>query len=835
VAEKSVSGAFFGDTTGVTLPQDSVVLNVNNEDSIIDKDDFSIDTPIHYFGKDSTVTDIENEVIRLYGDAWVKYGTMQLNAAYIEFGFKDYMAKARGVPDSTGKLVGKAKFKDGETEITEDSLAFNFKSKRGISYGARTQQGEAYLIAGVSKRQANEWVHIKNGMLTTCDAERPHYHFRLSKAIVIPDDKVVSGPLLVKFRKIPTPLALPFGFFPNKKESTQGLIMPGYGNAKAKGYFLQNLGYYLPLGKYLDTRMLFDVYSRGSWMVRNVTNYKKLYQYSGSFNISRTTNLNGDRDLPGFSKQITFNVRWNHTQDSKARPGSSLNANVNLGSNQNFRNNLNSSQQDFLSSTFQSAVQYGKSWSGTPFSMALSANHTQNTQSKNVQLTLPSATFTMSRINILKDVFVKNPVGINWTANAENFISAGDSAFRLSQLTRLSRQMQNGVRHSSEVSTSIKLFKGIVTLNPSANLNWLWTFRYLQPNISADQKTFKVDTLFGFRQALTWNAGASFNTRVFGTFSFRNGSRIKAIRHFIQPAVGMSYTPYRNYQQYGYYGNDGSFLGYSPWDAARFKPSGGRETGSVNFSINQNIEAKVRDRKAVKLTYKKVKLIESFKMSANWNFMADSIRWSNVNINGFTTLAKGTTLTYSSTYNLYDRDSLGRAVNRFLFQSNGKLARMQGTTVALAFKLGGNGSNQQTSYNSITQDVQQNQPSNLPPSGNNTIPWSLTLNYSFSVNKQWKTNLQKDANTIRQAATLDGSITLFKRWALSANTGYDFVTKKPTTTLIGLNWDLHCWELKASYIPFGVRASYMVQLNIKSQLLKDARLQQRFSGKPLLY
>ncbi|MFM7814377.1 MAG: putative LPS assembly protein LptD, partial [Flavobacteriales bacterium] len=331
-----VSFSSFGQIT----PNVSDTVNVSDRDTIASSE-LDIDGPVKYYADDSTWIDVEHKRIILYGKAKVDYGTMVVEANIIEFYFEDYTARAYGKPDSTGKIVERVVFKDSDIEFQEDSLGYNFKTKKGISYGARTQQGEAQLLAAISKKASNDWISIGDGMLTTCNAENPHYHFRLKRAMVIPNEKVVSGPLYLQVRKVPLPLALPFGFFPNKKESTHGILLPGYGNGREKGFFVQNLGYYLPVNDYVDTKFLFDVYTRGSWAARNVTNYKRNYRYNGSFNISRVVNRTGIPELPNFSKSVNFNIQWTHNQDVKARPNSSFSSNVNLGSLNNFRNNLN--------------------------------------------------------------------------------------------------------------------------------------------------------------------------------------------------------------------------------------------------------------------------------------------------------------------------------------------------------------------------------------------------------------------------------------------------------------------------------------------------------------
>ncbi|MEY3398636.1 MAG: hypothetical protein RL220_1230, partial [Bacteroidota bacterium] len=584
---------------------DSLIVNGIPSDSIADSS-AEIEYPVYTDAADSTIMDVENEVVYLYRDAVVRYGEMELTAAYIEFNFRTMVVKASGVRDSTGAYTGRPRFRDGDTEFEEDSLLYNFKTKEGITYYARTQEGDAWLIAAKSKLHKNSWVHIQNGMFTTCDREKPHYHFRLTKAIVVPDDKVVSGPLYMKLGKIPTPLALPFGFFPNKRESTHGILLPGYGNADRKGYFLQNLGYYVPVSEHLDTKLLFDIYTRGSWSVRNITGYKKLYQYNGSFNVSRTQNVNGIPELSGYTKRTDFNVQWTHAQDPRARPNSRFNASVNLGTSTNFRNNINTSQQDFLSSTFGSNLQWSRSFYGKPYSIAVNARHAQNTQTKNVDVLLPSFTFNLSRINL--PIFDGNPekgkaaprwispIGVNATAVFENSVNAGDSLYYWANASNLLSRAKNGIRINGSASTSMKLFGGIVTANPNFNYSEFISFKYLEKSLDPETNEVVTDTLPGIITARNWNASIAANTRLYGTFNFRNSSYLKALRHVLNPSVGASYSPFATTQRFGFYGSDGSFIGYSRFDVARFRPSESLEAANINFSLNQNFEAKVADR-----------------------------------------------------------------------------------------------------------------------------------------------------------------------------------------------------------------------------------------------
>jgi len=817
-------------------------VNASQTDTIAPADDLGLEYPVDYKAEDSTVVDVLNEQILLYGKAIVTYGSMEVTGDFITFSLSDFTARAVGKRDSLGKIIERASFKDGDNQFNEDSLAYNFKTKRGVSYGVRTEQGEAQLLSAVSKKASNNWISVGNGKLTTCNAENPHYHFQLSRAMVIPNEKVVSGPLYLKFRKVPTPLALPFGFFPNKQESVQGILLPGYGNANEKGFFIQNLGYYIPVSDYLDTKFLFDIYSRGSWAVRNVTGYKKLYKYSGNFNISRVVNVSGIPELPDYGKSVNFNIQWNHTQDPKARPNSTFSSSVNMGSLNNFRNNLNTSQTDFLSSTFSSRIQWTKRWPDSPFNMGLTAGHTQNTQSRNVQVTLPTANLNMSRITLgrlaqrnLRAKRALDNIGLTASADFSNTISENESMYTFNKIDSLWASSRNGLRLQAQTSTTVRA-KQYGTLSLSVNSTLTNTFKYI-----GVEELVRLDTLYGLRSALNWNASANFNSRLYGTFNLGNKTALKAIRHMVQWNVGMSYSPQVNTQR-DFYTPTGEFIGYNPFDLAAFSPQNSTEQLNVNWSSTNNLEAKVRDKSAAKPTYKKLKLVESWKKSLSWNTLADSLQLSNLSMSAFTTIANRVTLNYNSTYSFYDRDSLGREVNRYLLDTRNSLMRMEGTNLALGFQLKSKNRTQDNSSSGNAPTTAEKEL--IEKNGDNlidfSVPWSLNVNYNFRLSQVWNTLSRRDSLVLKQALTFSGDVTLFKHWAISFNSGYDmsnaryeqlqvsdFGLRDFTTTNLGLHWDLHCWEFSMNYVPFGQRQSYMMQINIKSALLQDLKLQKR--------
>jgi hypothetical protein len=797
-----------------------------------------INASIFYDARDTIVLDAAENKVRLYGNAVVKYETMVLSADYIEYSFTNNAACAAGVPDSLGVLQGKPVFDDNGQSFTQEYLCYNFRTKKGFSRNSVTKEGDAVFHAAQSKRHTNEWVHIKGGKFTTCDADNPHFHFHLSKAIIVPDEKVVSGPMYLKVRKVPLPLALPFAWFPNKDESTHGVVFPGYGNANELGYFLKDGGYYFPIGRVADVRILGDIYSRGSWSLRNITNYNSRYRFNGSFNVSRTVVRRSLPELPDFSKATEFFIRWTHNQDPKARPNSNFSTNINFGTANNFRNNLNSSQADYLSNTFTSSAQWNKQFAGKPWSLAVTGRHSQNSATGNVELLLPAITLNRNRTNLPVSKWLGKKVGgrkwydqigLTYSANFENLITEKVENIRWDRFNELNNSARNGIRHSAALTSQAKL--GFVTFTPSFNYNEFWTFRYTDLVSNSEQTAFVVDTLSGFRTARDWRMSGSFNTRFYGTFNFRKAKSLQAIRHVITPQAGVSYVPRFDRNTYFYNGETGNVSTFDQFSVARFRPASSQEQFNINFSVANNLEAKIRDREAGGKATKKVKIIENFVVNGSYNMIADSLNLSDISMRGFTTLFQGLTLNVNASHSAYDRNANGQRINRFLLESQGKLLRLNRAQVALGWNFRsknptGTGPNTSNASEEQLEAIEQNRNQFV----DFNIPWSLNVNYTLSVNRNWSTALQADESDITQSLLFNGDVSIFERWKIGFDSGFDFVARELTPTTLNLYWDLHCWELSFNYIPFGFRRSFSLQINVKSALLSDLKLQARGGG-----
>lgn len=839
------------DTTVVdSLQLESIPINEPIGDSILLADttlpstDF-INASIFYDADDSLIFDLEEQKVRMYNNAVVRFDGMELKAAYIEYSFVDHLACAQGLLDTAGVLYGIPQFMDDGPAFSQKSLCFNFKTKKGYSHEVITQDGDVYLHAETAKRHSNNWIHIKDGKFTTCDAENPHFHFHITKGVVVPNDKIVTGPVYLKVRKVPLPLALPFAWFPNKKERSHGVILPGYGNADQLGFFLKGAGYYVPIGDYFDNKLTFDIYTRGSWSVRNVTNYRKKYQYNGNLDISRTVTKIGFSELPSFQKRTDFFIRWNHNQDIKARPNTRFGASINAGTSTNFQNNLSSSQNDLISNTFTSSINWSKSWK-SKYNLSVQGRHSQNTLNGNVDLVLPSVSFSRNRFDLplgflnrststKKKWFEK--IGVSYSVNSENLINTNDSLLSLNNLGSLSSQMRNGLKMTGSASTSLKLAKGFVTINPSFNYNEYWTAQYIRQSLDPVLLTTEIDTLYGFRRGNNWSAGVSASTKIYGTYALKNSKNVKAFRHVMTPNIGLSYDPFRDFKTYGFFGAGGEFSSYNEFDISRYKPNNRSEAGAVTFGLQNNLEMKVRDKAAKKVSYKKVKLIESLNLSSSYNLVADSLNLAPINLRGYTKIGSKLNLSVNSRLSAYDRDSTGAKINTFLWDSKKKLARMETFTLALNTSFKSKNKTSERNTEDVSKDELEILDRNQGAFVDFSVPWSLNTRYNFNLRKTFLEESQKDSLIMTQAIMLNGDLTILKNWKIGFNTGYDFVGKEITVTTLNLYWDLHCWEASFNWVPIGPLKSYSIQLNVKSAMLKDLKLQRRgnLGQRDLLY
>jgi len=762
--------------------------------------------------RDSTLLDVPGKAIRLFGDAWVEYGDVRLEAARIVYRNIDRTVCASGVPDSTGALLGRPVLTQAGTTFTQDSLCFNLDSQRGLARAAVTVQGEAVFHAGLSKRQPDGWIHVRDGKFTTCDAANPHFHFHLRRAILIPGEKVVSGPFYLKFRKIPTPLALPFGWFPVPPEKrAHGLLMPGYGNGGALGFFLKDLGYYVPLGPYADTRLTVDAYTGGSWAVSSLTNYNRRYRASGSFQASYQHRREGLPGVTGSGIQRTFFVRWSHTQDPRSRPNGRFSANVNLGSSDNFRLNLNSSQQDYLTNTFQSSVQYNANVPGVPLSLAASARHSQNSATGRVEAVLPSLTLNLNRTSLARLLGVRagrsrflDELALTGSTRFEQGFEAADSTLRAGDFRSVASR--NGFKHTATASTSLRL--GFISVTPNVSYSEVWAFSTLERTPVEEEPgtyVFRDDTVAGFATARDWRASVNATTRFYGTFQFRQDRRIPALRHVLTPTLGLTYTPEFTRTRTATAGGDAS--SWNPYALGRFTASDIAASGALQFGLAQNLEAKVRDRDSGDL--RKVRLIDNLSTTGSYNLVADSLRLSDLSTRLYTNLFGRIPVNLSTTHSAYDRNAAGARIDRFLLSEGKGLARLTAASAAVGTR--------------------------LEARPESALRWNAQIDYTVNLTRSWVAATASDTTRLTQGVRFRGGLPIGSRLRLDADSGWDFVAREFTPTVLNLACDLHCWEASLNVIPFGVRQSFTFRINIKAAMLRDLKLEARGSNGQLLF
>ena len=800
----------------------------------------ALEEEVRYSARDSMRYDIAAGTVFLFGAATVTYGDVEMTADRIVFNFKNEETQAFGAPDSSGTVVGKPQFTQDGSVIEADSIRYNFKTKQGLIRQVRTHEQESWVSASLSKRHANGEVHSKGGMLTTCDRPTPHYHFKVSRMMVIPDDKIIAGPAYMKIWKIPTPLAIPFGMFPNVKGGSAGVLIPTWGYDEARGYYLLNGGWYQPINDHLDLSVTGDIYTRGSWALRTGSRYKTRYRFGGNVDLSYSTLLNSDPEFPDFSRQRNFFIRWNHQVDPKASLTDRFNASVNLGTSQNFTNNFNSSTVDYLSNTFQSNIAWTHLWPGKPYNLAVNLRHSQNTLNRSFDITAPAITFNLQRLfpfQKLRPVAAParfyDQIGVTYTANFDNRLTTTEQQLSWGNLPALTRNMRNGIRHTAAVTTTLK--NKFVTLNPELRLTDRMYFEQLRKTVVTDGDEVRTltDTVPRFAAPFEWSAGATLTSKLHGMYTFRS-DRIRAIRHVITPSVGFNYRPEQTTQIEGFFGPGGSIASYSPYDIGLYgKPAAG-ESGTVNLGLIQNLEAKVRDGKAMRdsaavsdaLQLKKIKLFEYVGVNTSYDIFQDSLRWSPVNLSARTALFNKLNVNVVSLWDPYAVNELGQRIDRSERSVSGKLARMTYTNVALGVDLKSKRYGQAPS-NTPGNDQQVVEESD-PSKGariNFSVPWRLGLSYSYDITRTYADLSHTDAQ--RQSVLFNGDLNILKYWKLGFSSGYDLVAEDWTPTSLNLYWDLHCWEFNFNIIPLGVRKSFSFRINVKASVLRDLKFEQR--------
>ena len=785
------------------------------KDTLLTNDNFNqtiLEDKIIKDARDSINIEILNKKIHLYGDAKIEYENIQINAGYIEIDWNTNTITAKPKIDSLGNYIEKPVFKENNESFQSLEIKYNFKTKKGIIKEINTKEGEGYILGKTVKKTEDDIFYFKKGDYTTCNAEKPHFSIRANKIKVIPGEKIITGPAYLRIFNVPTPLFLPFGFFPNKKEQSSGLIIPSYGESANLGFFLKEGGYYFTLSEKIDLSLKADIYSKGSWAMKSLMRYKKRYKFSGNLNLSYGNMINSEKGFSDYSLKKDFFIRWSHNQDPKLNPSFLFSANVNAGSSTYHRNNSFNSNE-YLSNTFQSSINVSKRWNGTPFSLSANLRHNQNTQTKIVNLSLPDISFNMNRIFPFKELGKKgknhwfHKIGVSYSSNIKNDISIADSLL----FTKKSLgSFRNGMKHTIPISTSMKIFKHF-TLSPKINLTERWYSNQIQKNWNIQDSLLITDTINKFTRAGEYNFSTSINTKIYGILQFNKG-KIKAIRHVITPNLSFSYRPDFSNQKYGYYKNvqssyDGNEQEYSIMQNGIFGSPGYGRNGNVIFNISNILEAKIHSKKDTINKVKKIKLLENLNIGSSYNLFADSLKFNDINLTARTRFLNLIDFNLSSRFDPYITNyNQTNNLNKFELLNNGRLARFTNANASIGIEIS----------NKLF--------SNIGSSNKSKILWNVNANYSIIYNKGYKSSAYSD--TI-QSLNFSGNLKISDKWKFSFQSGYDFDTNKLTYTSINLYRDLHCWEMMLNLIPIGFHKSYTFTIRVKASVLQDLKLERK--------
>ncbi len=830
-----------------------------------------LDNVVDFTSRDSMVMKGQNKAY-MYGEGAVKYGEINLEAEQIEMDMDKSTVYASGRTDSVGDLMGTPIFQEGGDTYESKVMNYNFKSKKGYITDVITQQGEGYLTGGKSKKTENDEYYIEGGRYTTCDQhENPHFYFQITKAKMKPKKNIVTGPAYMVLAGLPLPLAVPFGYFPFTESYSSGVIFPTFGDDYQRGFYLSNGGYYFAINDNIDLALTGEVYTKGSWGLAAQSSYVKRYKYSGNFNLSYLKSIYGEKGSPDYSKQTNFQIIWSHSQDSKSNPNMNLSASVNFTTSGYTRNDMNSYYSSaFTENTKSSTINMTYRFPQSKWSLSTTANIAQRTQDSTLTVSFPNLTITMSqtypfkRKHAVGDEKWYEKIRMSYSGQFQNSLTAKQDEFFQKSLIK---DWRNGMKHNVPISATFNIFK-YLNLTPQITLNdRMYTTkvrRQWDPNAAAEV----CDTSYSFYNVWDFSASMSLDTKVYGFFQPLPflGDKVKMIRHVFTPTISFNASPDFSSSFFGYYGTYDYTTStgktetrkYSYFPNSLFGVPGQGRTGAVSVSLSNNVEMKVKSDND-SIGEKKISLIENFTVSQSYNFAADSLNWSNINTSLMLRLVKNFNLNLSAVWDVYtyQLNEYGNPVrvNIPRWKAGKGLARLSSTGTSFSYtfnndtfrkkskndtsnKGGDNpdsspdGESEDESLGSKRQYGKKKEGDELTSEGyvKWTVPWSLSINYSvnYSYGEFNKQKMEYDGK-ITQNLSFSGNIRPTKNWNFGFSASYNFDTHKIAYMNCNISRDLHCFTMRASFVPVGPYKSYNFHISVKSSLLQDLKYDKRSS------
>src|SRR5690554_4644731 len=825
----------------------------------VKKSDASLSSVVDYYGEDYVFMHRKQGKVYMYNKAYVIFEDMKIDAGEIIFDYNLNEVYAKGIKDTAGNYTQRPVFVQGTNTIEPDSIRFNFDTKKAKVFNSRTQQGEINTIAEVTKKENDSVYYMQNVKFTTAkDIDNPEYYFYARKVKFVPNRKIVTGLTNMYIADVPTPLGLPFGYFPLEEDRASGFIIPNIGENSGRGFFFQNGGYYFAISDYVDLTLLGDYYTNGSYAMRFESAYALRYKFRGNMSVRLENLVNGERGFPGFSQSSLYNINWQHSQDTKSNPSSRFSASVNLGSQRFFQESINQFNAGAsLTNTLSSSVSYNKMFDGEPqVNFAVTATHSQNTQTGTIDMSLPTFTGSVSRIFPFapktgpKQGALQN-INFQYDVNAQNRISTVDSLFFKPGMFD---DAFVGAQHTIPLTTNFKLFN-YLSASTGATYREVWVNRTVRKEFDEETNSILNVTENGFDTFRTYNFNTSLGTTLYGMFNFGDNKKIQTIRHVVRPSVSYSLTPAfdQYYEELRYRPSiarepsvEEQILQYSRFEGSLYGTPSNRLASSISMSLSNTVEAKVRDRDSTATEAKKITLLNNLNFSTSYNMAADSLKWSPVNITGNIPVIEKLDLNINATLNPYALDNNNNLINTFNIDNGGSLFRLTAANLSFNYAFSsrdfvGNTveEERQSSENlrnggrpddlfgtnaNITNQVAKSQEPETVNVGlyDYDIPWDFRLAYTITY-----LNDRRQNEIASHSLMFSGNVELSPRWSVGASSGYDIKNSGFTYTQLRFKRDLESWIMNFTWEPFSFGGSWFFFVGIKSSMLSDIKYDKR--------
>ncbi len=820
---------------------------------------------IDYYGKDYEYFDRIANQVHMYNEAYITYEDMRIDAGHIIMDLGNNTVRAKGIIDTIGQYTQKPVFIQGGNQVEPDSIIFNTETKRALIHNSRTEQSGFNVLAETTKRENDSVIYVGNVKFTTStNHDDPEYYFLARKAKFVPKKKIVTGFTNMYIVDVPTPIAMPFGYFPLTENRASGFIIPSIGDNNRRGFFFQNGGYYFALSDYYDLAATGDYYTNGSYGFRLESNYAKLYNFTGGLSFRYENLVEGEQGFPDYSQSMIYNFRWNHTQDPKANPNSRFSASVNLGSSKYFQESINQNNNaSALVNTLSSTVSYSKTFETDPqINLTIAATHSQNSNTEQINMSLPNINANISKIypfapkHGAKRGIIDN-ISLEYNVTAQNSINTVDSLFFKKDMFRDAKM---GARHTIPISTNFKIFKHL-SASISSRFEETWvgnTYQqFYDENLNNGEGGIARDTIRGFDRFHTYNFSTSLGTTIYGMFNFKPGSKVQAIRHVMRPNLSYSINPSfdRYYEELQIQTADplvaAETVEYSRFEGTLYGAPGNQFASSIGFNISNTLEAKVRSKDSTQKEPKKVKILNNLNLSTSYNIAADSLKLAPFRISGSIPIVDRMDVNFSGALDPYALDNNNRRMDKFNIDNGGGLFRLTNANISVNYSFSskdfeGSSNEDGNKFDSETfrnggrpddlfgdtsrefgdfedENKENESRANRSPWYNYTVPWDLRLAYTMTYS-----NMRRENEISSQSLMFSSNIELAPRWRVGISSGYDFKNKGVTLTQLRFQRDLESWQMSFNWTPIGsINTSWYFFIGVKASILSDIKYDKR--------